>query len=140
MTTETEAKLARYSQIEKMADGFGRLIGVRRLKPSEQTKLAGMTTELTGHDDFPKPDGTVIMIPHRMPLMIAASVCLIDEAHIPFPRNRPELDAIYDRLDVEGIEAAGRAFAKLTGVDLKAAEDALAGITEKTDPHDPIKN
>ncbi len=48
MQTESEIKIARYQTVEKEADGFGRLIGVRRLKPSEQTKLAGMTADLTG--------------------------------------------------------------------------------------------
>ena len=40
MSTESEVKLARYKTVEKEADAFGRLIGVRRLKPSEQTRLA----------------------------------------------------------------------------------------------------
>ncbi len=113
MTTESEAKLARYSQVEKEADKFGRVIGVRRLKPSEQTKLAGMTADLTGSDEMLNAEGEKVLIPHRMPLMIAAAVCMIDEARIPFPRNRGELDAIYDRLDAEGLTAAGAGLMRL---------------------------
>jgi hypothetical protein len=117
MTTESEAKLARYSATENEVDGFGRVIVVRRLRPSEQTKLAGMTAELTGSDEVTKPDGTKITIPHRTPLVIAASVSKIDESHIPFPRNRSELDAIYDRLDVEGLIAATKAAQRLDDTD-----------------------
>lgn len=118
MSTESEVKLARYQQVEKEADGFGRVIGVRRLKPSEQTKLAGMTAELTGSDQVLAKDPDtgeekLVTIQHRYPLIVAGSVSLIDEAHIPFPRNRGELDAIYDKLDVEGLIAASAAMARL---------------------------
>ena len=114
MTTESEAKLARYGAVEKEADSFGRVIGVRRLKPSEQTKISGMTADLSGSDEVITPDGAKVMLPHRMPLMIAAAVCQIDDARIPFPKSRGELDAIYDRLDAEGIAAAGSALVRLS--------------------------
>ena len=115
MSLESETRVARYTKVVKKADKVGRVIGVRRLKPSEQTRLAGMTAELTGYDEIGKnPDtGEAYRVPHRMPLMIAAAVCLIDEAVIPFPRNRGELDAIFDRLDVEGLEAAGEGVKEL---------------------------
>src|ERR1700730_10186441 len=102
MTTESEAKLARYKAVEKEADAFGRVIGMRRLKPSEQTKVAGYCADLTGSDEMTGPQGETVQIPHRLPLLIAAAVCMIDEIHIPFPRHRGELGAIYERLDVEG--------------------------------------
>jgi hypothetical protein len=117
MSTETELKLARYNETIKEVDSWGRIIGVRRLRPSEQTKVSGMTAELSGSDEVTGPDGAAIHIPHRMPLLIAAAVCNIGEDYIPFPRNRAELDAIYDRLDVEGLSAAGKAFARLQGVE-----------------------
>jgi hypothetical protein len=123
MTTESEAKLARYNAIEKEADAFGRVISVRRLKPSEQTKVAGMTADLTGSDEVMNDQGERVMIQHRMPLMIASAVCMIDEARIPFPRTRGELDAIYDRLDVEGLTAAGKALTRLSEVE--GAENPL---------------
>lgn len=132
MTTETEVKLARYSEIIKEADDFGRLIGVRRLKPSEQTKLAGMTSDLSGSDEMSNENGEIVHVPHRMPLMLAASVCMINEDHIPFPRNRGELDAIYDRLDVEGLSAAGKGNIKLNP---KKGDD-----DEELGPKDEAKN
>lgn len=124
MTTESEAKLARYGTVEKEADDFGRVIGVRRLKPSEQTKVAGMTADLTGYEEAMNPKGEMVRVSHRLPLMIVAAVCMIDEAPIPFARNRGELDAMWDRLDVEGLAAAGRATARLNPPD--AVEDPLA--------------
>lgn len=113
MSTESEAKLARYNSVEKEADGFGRVIGVRRLKPSEQTKVSGMCSDLGGSDEVIGPDGNKMTVPHRMPLLIAAAVCMIDDLRVPFPRNRGELDAMYDRLDIEGIQAAGTALVRL---------------------------
>lgn len=118
MSTESEVILARYKSIEKEADSLGRIIGVRRLKPSEQTKVSGMCADLTGSDEVINEEtGEKILIPHRMPLLVAASVCLISdgsgETPIPFPRNRSELDAIYDRLDVEGLAAASAAIGRL---------------------------
>lgn len=129
MSTESEIKLARYKKIERDADDFGRLIGVRRLKPSEQTKAAGFTADLTGSDEVLDAEGNKILVPHRLPLMIAATVCEIDGDPIPFPKNRGELDAIYDRLDVEGIAAAGRAATRL-----QQGDDVPA------DPIDAAKN
>ena len=120
MSTESETILARYKSVEKEADALGRVIGVRRLKPSEQTKVTGMTPDLTGHDDFEDIDaetgektGKTFPVSNRTPLIIAASVCEIDDARIPFPRNRAELDAIFDRLDAEGLAAATAAFVRL---------------------------
>jgi hypothetical protein len=137
MTTESEVKLARYSEVIKTPDAFDRVIGVRRLKPSEQTKLSGMTPELTGYDEATNDKGEPIRIPHRMPLVVAAAVCYISdsqgEAHISFPRNRGELDAIYDRLDGEGIKAAGNGFGKLMSADIAAAAVADSDI-----PVDPL--
>ena len=115
---EAEVKKSRYSQVEKEPDGFGRIIGVRRLKPSEQTRLAGMTADLTGSDEhFDDETQKKVLVPHRTPLILAASVCYlndgVDELHIPFPKNRAELDAMYDRLDVEGLAAVQRAAIRL---------------------------
>jgi hypothetical protein len=111
---ESERFLNRYKQVEKEADALGRLIGVRRLKPSEQTKIVGMTPDLSGGEDVMHPiTGEKVTVSNRMALMVAAAVCLIDESPIPFPRNRGELDAIYDRLDREGLGAASVAIARL---------------------------
>lgn len=132
MSTESDVKTARYRKTEKQADKFGRIIGVRRLKPSEQSKIAGMTTDLAGSDEVmvanPETHEEIkVLIPHRAPLLLAASVCLIsdDQGDMPvsFPRTRAELDAIYDRLDVEGLIAAGEAMVRLNADE---ADDPVA--------------
>lgn len=128
MSTESEVILARYKTVEKEADSFGRVIGVRRLKPSEQAKIAGMCSDLAGNDEVIGPDGEKVQIPHRMPLLIASTVCMIDGTHIPFPRDRRELDAIYDRLDQEGITAAGTALARLSEDDPTVPVDASKNL------------
>jgi hypothetical protein len=130
VSTESEIRLARYKQVEKEADAFGRIIGVRRLKPSEQARLQGMISDVTGTDMAELPDGTQVPIPHKVPIMLAATVCLIDDGvngavHISFPKNRAELDAIFDRLDREGIEAAGKGNVRLNETD-NSPEDPLA--------------
>lgn len=117
MSTESEIRLARYKQVEKEADAFGRVIGVRRLKPSEQARLQGMVADVVGEDLAELPDGTRIPIPHKVPIMLSAAVCMIDDVHISFPKNRAELDAIFDRLDREGIEAAGKGIMRLNSSD-----------------------
>ncbi|SHG91768.1 hypothetical protein [Bradyrhizobium erythrophlei] len=127
MTTQSEIILARYKRVEREADAFGRLIGVRKLKPSEQTKVAGYTADLSGADEVFTPDGRKVNFPHRIPLLVAAAVCEIDNLPIPFAKSRAELDAIYDRLDEEGLAAASRAVARLQ-------------VDAVTDPNDAAKN
>jgi hypothetical protein len=78
-----------------------------------------MTPDLGGYDLVPRfsEEGVADLAPlrlsHRMPLMMAASVCEIDGNPLPFPRNRAELDSIYDQLDSEGIEAIVAAATRL---------------------------
>ena len=122
--SEAEIRLARYRQVEREADMFGRILGVRRLKPSERGKLQGMTADLTGHTDAVNEKGQPVKVPHWVPYFISAAVCEIDGLPIPFPKNRAELDAIYDRLDEEGIEAALKAATRLSEV-AGAVEDPL---------------
>jgi len=113
--TEKEAK-ARYDHREKEADILGRIITVRMLRPSETTRIIGMTPELAGFEARPPRDGdssAVLAMSYRWPLMLTANVCDIDGAFIPFPKNRGELDAMYDRLDTEGLFAAGKALNRL---------------------------
>jgi hypothetical protein len=126
VSTESEIKLARYKQVEKEADEFGRVIGVRRLRPSEQTRLQGMVSDVTGHDKILTDDGEEVEIPHRVPIMLAAAVCMINDVHIAFPKNRAELDAIFDRLDTEGVTAAGKAMVRLNKTD----DDAISSKDE----------
>jgi hypothetical protein len=122
MSTESEIKLQRYSQVEKEADDMGRVIGVRRLKPSEENKLNGMTADLVGYQEADiEIDGVITRksMSHRVPLFLAASVCMIDDVRIMFPKTRGELDAMSDRLDKEGIVAAAKAIARLTKDDME---------------------
>lgn len=126
---EAEVKRARYTAIEREPDAMGRVIGVRRLRPSEQMKISGLTPELVGSDEIEAVDpdtgektGEQIKVSHRLPLQVAASVCEIDRVYIPFPKSRGELDAIFDRLDLEGMSAAMKAFARLTKNDPMPAE------------------
>jgi hypothetical protein len=125
--TESEAKIARYNKIEREADDWGRVIGVRRLKPSESAKVRGMVADLKGFDEVPNATGEMIQIPHSMGHFIAAAVCEIDQAPIPFSRNRAELDAILDRLDDKGLFAATKALGRL-------GDEAI------TNPKDEAKN
>ena len=105
--TASEEILNRYRHIERAADSRGRIIGVRRLRPSEQSKIVGMTADLGGFDLLPnlEDESKPTRLSHRMPLMMAASVVEVDGNPIAFPRNRAELDAVYDQLDAEGLEA-----------------------------------
>lgn len=125
MPTESEVKIARYNRIEREADDWGRVIGVRRLKPSEQSKVSGLTTDLKGSDEVLNPTtGETLHFPHSMRHFLAAAVCEIDQSPIPFPRSRGELDAILDRLDNEGLAAATKALVRLS--DAQAVADPMA--------------
>lgn len=106
----TEEFSKRYAKVERETDAFGRVIGVRRLRPSEQLKVQGLTSDLEGDAVLVGVDQSV---PRRMPAIIAASVCEIDGAPITFPKNRGELDAIIDALDAEGMQAAVNASARI---------------------------
>lgn len=119
ISSELELRKARYNHIEREADSWGRLIGVRRIKLSEQTRLQAMTPDLGGMDEIQNPDfpGSTTLIQQRSQYYIVAMVCEINNAYIPFPRNRGELDAILDRLDIEGMKAAGEAVTRIMRAD-----------------------
>ena len=116
--TPSEEIVSRYAKIERQADSLGRVIGVRRLKPSQQTRIAELTPNLDGESEMKVLDEETglektIKVSRRFNITIASAVCEIDEVAIPFPKTRGELDSIYDRLDKEGIEAAMLAYGKL---------------------------
>lgn len=119
ISSELELRKKRYSHIEREADSWGRVIGVRRLKLSEQTRLTAMTPDLGGMDEIQNPEspGSTQLIQQRSQYYIVAMVCEINGAYIPFARNRGELDSILDRLDVEGMRAAGDAVMRLLTAD-----------------------
>jgi hypothetical protein len=136
--TPSEDITQRYLRVEREKDSIGRLIGVRKLKISQQTKIAEMTPGLegeaevilTGEDGEPKP----VRIARRSQMLIAAAVCEIDGQNIPFARTRGELDAIADRLDEEGIIAAMMAYARLQPKPAEG-EEAPAAIDEAKKSH-----
>lgn len=117
-TEEIAARKAKYARTEYHDDELGRKIGCQRLKPSQQMRVMELTAGLDGVNEMVVDDpeselfGKTIMMSKRMPLELAASVREIDGTPIPFPKTRAELDAIFDRLDTEGVNAAGQALAK----------------------------
>jgi hypothetical protein len=117
---ELEFRRARYSQVERESDSLGRIIGVRRLKLSEQSRLTAMTPDLGGLDEIQNPEtGITQLVAQRSQYFIVAMVCEINNAPIPFARNRGELDAIFDRLDKEGMMAAAVATSRLLEADIE---------------------
>lgn len=98
--TPSEELSARYAQIEREADSFGRLIGVHRIRLSQHVKLEELGEGLGS----------------RAQAVLAAMVCEIDQVVITFPKSRGELDAIMDRLDIEGLDAANKAWKRLAGI------------------------
>jgi hypothetical protein len=133
--TPSEEIVQRYAKIEREADSVGRLIGVRRLRPSQQTRIAEMTPGLDGDTEMRVLDEMTgaektISISRRLQITLAASVCEIDNNPIPFPRTRGELDAIYDRLDKEGVEAAMIAYARLFPKQTEPEDEGAADTTE----------
>lgn len=111
--TPKEEKLEQYRRIARKDDAFGRVIGVRMLKVSQQVKISEMTPALEGETEMSGDDGKVIRIPRRSIPVVVASVCEIDGQMIPFPRTRGELDSMMDLLDEEGILAAVLAYSDL---------------------------
>jgi hypothetical protein len=132
---ELELRKARYSKVERETDEMGRVIGVRRLKLSEQTRLTAMTPDLGGVDEIPNPaiPGSTTLVPQRAQYFIVAMVCEINGSHIPFARTRGELDSVMDRLDTEGLKAASDASLRLIvgddeGTPLEKAKN-LSGMS-----------
>lgn len=116
--TPSEEFIQRYARMEREADALGRVIGVHKLKPSQQVKVTEYTPDLDGEVDMrvldeKTGDEKTIRVSKRFNLIMAASVCEMDGVSIPFAKTRGELDAIYDRLDQEGIDAAMVAYARM---------------------------
>ncbi len=111
MLTKSELQ-ERYRRIERQVDEIGRTIGVRRLRLSEQLHIEEMA---------PNSPGGVALI--------AASVCELDGAPLPMVRDRQELDHQLDLLDVEGMRAATKAWAKIMGL----ADESQKGDSQKSE-------
>jgi hypothetical protein len=128
---EILAKRASLNEIVRVTDVLGRLIGVKRLKPSQQLKIEEMSPNLSGMTDIlvDAETGKTAQVPKRMPLIFAASVCEIDQRPLTFPKNRGELDSVLDMLDEEGIAAVADAFGKIIAksvdVDTEVNQDPV---------------
>ena len=137
---EILARAARYQQKEKVADKWGRIISIQRLKQSQMEKIQGFTSDLQGVTKITNPDtGEESSIPRNWRLILAAHVREIDENPLPFPRNREELDAILDRLDEEGMEAAATAFSKLM-TNVEPSEDVVEQAKNVVRTPRPVKH
>ena len=123
---EIHARQQRYARVEREADATGRLIGVRRLKPSQQIALQELAPGLDGYTTIvDERTGAVINVPKSSPLIMAASVTEIDGVAVPFPQTRGQLNAILDRLDEEGLAAVAAALAKFSvDPEVKSVEAA----------------
>ncbi len=106
--TPAEEYTLRYTRTERESDALGRVIVVRRLKPSQEVHLRA----LAGTDD------EAIF----QPLFVAASVVSLDGAPMTFPKSRAELDAVLDALDKEGLNAGIVALMRLRGVASPTAD------------------
>jgi hypothetical protein len=121
---EVLSRAADYSRIEREADSRGRVIGVKRMKPSQQLRVQEWAPGLEGNTTVVAPDGAVREVPKIMPLMIAASVAEIDNRPVPFPKSRAELDSLLDALDEDGMSAATKALNKFAGTEEISADTA----------------
>jgi hypothetical protein len=129
---EILAKRASLNEIVRVTDTFGRLIGVKRLKPSQQLKLEEMSPNLSGTTTIVvnSETGETAEIPKRMPLLFAASVCEMDQRPLTFPKTRGELDSVLDMLDEEGIAAVAEAFGKIAMKSVGPEGDATQDVVD----------
>jgi hypothetical protein len=136
--TPSEEFINRYARVEREKDSVGRLIGVRKLKISQQTKISEMTPGLEGEAEVSmmNEDGSErkIRISRRAQMLIAASVCEVDGVTYPFVRNRGELDSTADMLDEEGLVAAMIAYARFQP-KVAEGEEAPDAIDEAKKSH-----
>ena len=127
--TKSEEILERqkaYNKVERVVDEYGRTIGVKRLKPSQQLAVQEMAPGLEGSTPVQDDEtGETVQMPRISPLILAASVVEIDDFVVTFPRNRGELNAMLDALDRAGLQAVAEGLAKLTA---EASKGDGAGV------------
>jgi len=129
--TPSQEYLAKYKHIEREADSLGRIIGVGRLRPSQQIKISEMTPGLEGDTEMSGPNGEPIRMSRRGIPLLAASVREIDNNPIMFPRNRAELDSIMDQLDEPGMTAALQAMLKLNPPKPETDDGELLDVNDQ---------
>lgn len=116
--TPSQEITSRFKHVERVADARGRIIGVGRLRISQQIKVSEMTPGLAGDDEFANPDGSTYKVSRRVLPLLAAAVREIqnpgqEKFMVQFPRNRAELDSLMDLLDSDGFAAVLEANLKL---------------------------
>lgn len=112
MSTASEEILNRYKKKETVADKFGRLVTVRRLRMHEQMRIVEFS-------DSEKENVARIMF-------TIGSVVEVDGQIYPFPKSRAELDANMSLLDEEGLAAASEALRRLQALDGDVGADSDA--------------
>lgn len=112
---------ARYSTIEREADAFGRIIGVRRLRPSEVGAVTALTSGMDGFLIVTGDDGAESKVPERSRYLLSAAVREVNGVAQPFPKTRQQLDGLVDMLDEEGFAAAVVAYSRLPSPELASA-------------------
>lgn len=108
--TPSEEIIARYSQVERIRDGLGRTLGVRRLKPTMQARAIDFAAS--------RPDGLMASL-----YLAASSVCEIDGDPVPPAKSAAELESIVDMLDEEGLAAIQVAMSRFSS---KTPEEVVA--------------
>jgi hypothetical protein len=124
--TPAQEYTSRFKEIEREADSLGRIIGVGRLRISQQVKVAEMTPGLDGDSEMTGPNGATFSISRRSIPVIAASVREVDGNPVSFPKTRQDLDGRMDLLGEPGIQAAVVALARLGGAQKEAVEEEPA--------------
>jgi hypothetical protein len=113
--TPAQEYTSRFKQIEREPDSLGRIIGVGRLRISQQVMISEMTPALDGETEMNSGTGRAFKMSRRAVPVVAASVREIDGHALPFPKTRRDLDGRMDLLDEPGIQAAVVALARLGG-------------------------
>ena len=105
VNTASEDVIKKAAKTKTVISADGLTLVVRRLGPLQRMKLADVVGPMSAQN--PAYIGTAA---------IAASIVSIDGEPIPFPANKRELEAIVQRLDDDGISAAGDALAELNNI------------------------
>lgn len=90
----------------EVPDSFGRIIKVRAITALQRMRMFEAIGALSRNEMY---------LGHAS---LACSVVSIDGEPVRFPGSKREVEALVDRLDNEGLAAAGVALAKLNGAEI----------------------
>jgi hypothetical protein len=88
------------NRVEYVTDKLGRRLGVKRVSASLRRRVLKAMSAANGD----KPQLLFMA-------MIACACVSIDDAPVPFPTTELQIDALIDRLEQEGLDAAGETIA-----------------------------